>query len=723
VFGMDELRAVCDYARALLAAGISGTPLPPAVAERWEPYHRLLGEPAAPGRRLAPVFAGIGGGCGPLVLPRAPLALTRAALFPVEPAGAATAEQTADWRAAEAALAGAIARAGAATPAQARHAIEPVAACMQRFGANLAGTLAGAGFSVARQFALATALFAASGGGAPAATVTLVGSDTPGIQRFIGGGRSSKGAARGLRGRSVFLQLAGEAVAQRLLDALDLPRMNLIYAAGGNLLLLAPAGADGQLLAVRRALSAALLEWSGGEIDQALAWTEVATTELGRDIRPARGRLGAALAIARRRPYADLLAGDSDATYDRLFAPARDAAAIEQLPVDDYDALAGALGHAGGGLYLHRRPEPLPAGAADWQRALHALSGGWRYEFRDQPRPAGAPVDHLVDAINAPEHAPEQATGIRWLATVTPRDPDGSIRELASIAGATPMGRIGVLRMDVDGLGRLFAEQLTSPTLAATAALSAALEIFFAGWLDELCRQTGAERALAGAAPAARGDLLYTIYSGGDDLFIAGAWDRLPPLADAVRRDFAAYCGDNPALSVSGGIAIEDERFPLHELGERAGAALEAAKAFRHPGRREKDALALFEVVVPWERFDEVRALVDRLTPPALAEEPAALLGRLRDLALLDGEERRRLGLPPADPLGQGLTLIGRAHWRGLVALQRAIEQQRDAGGALRNLLDELYQRLAAGTLTPYLELAARWADFLWRPTGSQERR
>src|SRR5207248_215937 len=83
-----------------------------------------------------------------------------------------------------------------------------------------------------------------------------------------------------------------------------------------------------------------------------------------------------------------------------------------------------------------------------------------------------------------------------------------------------------------------------------------------------------ADPALTGAAPAERGDLLYTIYSGGDDLFVVGAWDRLPLLADAVRREFHEYCAHNPALTISAGIAIDDRRFPLYQLDERAAGAL-----------------------------------------------------------------------------------------------------------------------------------------------------
>ena len=604
------LRALADYAAALLHAGIQAAPLSPEVAARWSPYHRLLGPDTPGGPLVTTIFDAIGGGTGaaPAVQPPVPLMLSRAALFPLAPAEA---RRTADRDEAEPALAATLRRALTAPPEQAHLACEPIVACLQRFGTNLPATIAVPGLSLFRQFALVSALFAASGGGSePATRFLLVGSDTPGIQRFIGGSHLSKGAAKGLRGRSVFLQLLTDAVARRLLDRLRLPRTNLLYGAGGNLLLLAPVGCEGILREVRRDLSLALLERTGGALDQALAWTEIAAATIAGDTGPRLAALRRLLGEEKRRPYGDILADDG--RYAQVFAVQRSREQIEveatQDEDGDYPRLAeqvGAREVERRGLFLHRHRADLPASAPAWQRTLHAVSGGWRYAFDGTPRPPEAPPDHLADAINRPERAPAETTGFRFLGVTTPRDPDGTIRELQAIAAATPMGRIGVLRMDVDSLGAIFGRGLRPASLANVCTLSAALDLFFAGWLNELCRRVQREERgeLAGSAAADRGDLLYTIYSGGDDLFVVGAWDRLPVLADAIRRDFVAYCADNPALHVSAGIAIEDFHFPIYQLAERAAGALDAAKALRHPtDGREKDALSLFGQVVPWGR-------------------------------------------------------------------------------------------------------------------------
>ena len=70
--------------------------------------------------------------------------------------------------------------------------------------------------------------------------LSLIAGDLSGIQKFIYT-ISSDGALKSLRARSFYLQLVVEEVVQQLLEALELPRTNVIYAGGGNLYLLAPA--------------------------------------------------------------------------------------------------------------------------------------------------------------------------------------------------------------------------------------------------------------------------------------------------------------------------------------------------------------------------------------------------------------------------------------------------------------------------------------------------
>lgn len=69
--------------------------------------------------------------------------------------------------------------------------------------------------------------------------ITLIAGDLSGIQNFIYT-ISSDGALKSLRARSFYLELVAEEIVQQLLEALSLPRTSVIYAGGGNLYILSP---------------------------------------------------------------------------------------------------------------------------------------------------------------------------------------------------------------------------------------------------------------------------------------------------------------------------------------------------------------------------------------------------------------------------------------------------------------------------------------------------
>jgi len=68
----------------------------------------------------------------------------------------------------------------------------------------------------------------------------LINGDISGIQNFIFN-IPSKGAAKSLKGRSVYIQLISDGIVHYLLSKLELKKANLLYQGGGNFYILAPA--------------------------------------------------------------------------------------------------------------------------------------------------------------------------------------------------------------------------------------------------------------------------------------------------------------------------------------------------------------------------------------------------------------------------------------------------------------------------------------------------
>ncbi len=90
------------------------------------------------------------------------------------------------------------------------------------------------------------------------------------------------------------------------------------------------------------------------------------------------------------------------------------------------------------------------------------------------------------------------------------------------------------------------------------------------------------------------------IYSGGDDLFIIGSWDVIPEIAMRIREDFRVFTCNNPNFSLSGGITIADEKYPLYKSAESAKKALDDAKSREKYGVVEKDAISFLKETMDW---------------------------------------------------------------------------------------------------------------------------
>jgi CRISPR-associated protein Csm1 len=171
---------------------------------------------------------------------------------------------------------------------------------------------------------------------------------------------------------------------------------------------------------------------------------------------------------------------------------------------------------------------------------------------------------------------------------------------------------LGVLRADVDNLGKLFSCGIGEvKSLSRLATLSRMTDLFFSGWVNE---------TLAHPPAGKRYDRIYTVYSGGDDLCLVGPWDVLIDFTRYMAREFERYVAGNPNVTLSAAIAVTKPRFPIATSARKAGELLKAAK---NAGR---DRFNLFGVIARW-----------RDLPPYenLDPQPAAELAEQEQHALL----------------------------------------------------------------------------------------
>ncbi len=501
----------------------------------------------------------------------------------------------------------------------------------------------------------------------------LVGGDLSGIQDFIYT-ISSRGAISALRGRSFYLQLLMEAIARFVLGRLNLPITNIIYSGGGSFYILARPEDTQHLAAIRGEISRSLLRHHRGDLYVALEGEPLRGVDFfqGR-IGQAWDRLHARLQRAKARRFSELSPPD----LQWLFVPhghggnedlqcqvcglehpnthvQKDEVGNEVRkcpPCLSYEALGKQLRQARF-LVLEETastPVRLDEPPGGWEEILAAF--GLRARLtRTFPASSDAHVQRRVvlalhdEAQDALHPDSRTAVGRRLLVNVTPTitaeeieearkaglpelPAPGSVKPFHVMAWQSRgISRVGVLRMDVDNLGRIFAEGLGErATLSRVAALSFAMSVFFEGWVERLAEEQNRRDG--------RGERLYSIYSGGDDLFFVGSWDAVVELARHIRADLGRYAAHHPGIHASAGMVLIRGKYPLAQAARDAGEAEEAAKRYRRPNGGSKDAVCFLGEVQPWEMF-------------GLEEDCFAGLGSVHQMAHLFAEMVQAKGAP-----------------------------------------------------------------------------
>ena len=182
---------------------------------------------------------------------------------------------------------------------------------------------------------------------------------------------------------------------------------------------------------------------------------------------------------------------------------------------------------------------------------------------------------------------------------------------------------LGILRMDVDNLGAIFIKGLpeASKSFAAYSTLSFMLDWFFSGYLNTIRERFK--------------DDVNILYSGGDDVFAIGKWDKVILFADEVRKSFRRFVG-RADISISAGIVILTPDYPIAKAAELAGDSESKAKDFDGCGKGlpQKNAVNMFGENVSWQgEFDAVLKLktefVDLIEKEGM---PRSILHRLMTL-------------------------------------------------------------------------------------------
>lgn len=563
---------------------------------------------------------------------------------------------------------------------------------------------------------------------------TLLGGDLSGIQNFIYLLHQTTKATSVLRARSFYIQMLGQSVARYILRHLDLPITNALYVGGGGFILLVPPIGQETIDDLSRQVNKILVRAHGGDLYLALGNAPLTPHHFGIGaISKAWGNvLQKSLQDSKDHRFSNLSTDDMNAT----FAPqgsggdeknvcsicGREADALIEDPENpavrwcdacqSFRSLGDTLRQARYITLRQINEQPLSQkGSVSWQDTLRAF--GQDVTVSIQPI---TKENAVVLSLGKPDNTvlgPKTATGIHFLVNTIPtlnsgEKPPEEYKDDARIGGVKHFGilaqqsrgasYLGVLRMDMDNLGKIFSHGLKHyDSLSRRATLSLLTSVFFEGWVgkiaDELSESSQAR--------------LYAVYSGGDDLFFVGSWDATLDLAMNIRSDFARF-SNNKKLGISGGIVLAHDKTPLYIAAKQAEGAESVAKHLR----AEKDAVCFLNIPIPWEKFgfsttgeNTVTYWANQLSNLVeTGQLPRTALHVIQDLyaQYIEGQRTGRL--------------IGPWIWHAAYWFYRANERAKEnSAQKMLRALTALLSRESFSENIEWLALAARWAELTTR--------
>jgi len=591
----------------------------------------------------------------------------------------------------------------------------------------------------------------------------LVKGDISGTQDFLYL-LTSRGAARGLRGRSFYLQLLTEVVSEWMLRRLQLPLTNRLYAGGGHFYLLIPHTHKQQVDALRAEIAQRLWQAHRGDLSLHIGAVPVAPVDFvstqagGEGFAKKWAEVTQSVESRKLQRWADL---GAEQMAKHLFTPYDEGTTAEEMcqvchgewktgedTTDEgvrkcrrcasFERLGMELRHCEYLLRFDLPDQTLSHPRPTWQEVLRSFGVEVHPLSRRQdgglqlPSMPGNAQGVLIERVGDTDFLSEEALDLadrlrlpacfdfRLLGEVTPVDAQGNVVDYDYLANASQgVPWLGVLRMDVDSLGQLFRHGLgNDATLSRMTTLSGSMRLFFEAYVPLLCREVNKQVQ----------ERVYLLYAGGDDLFVVGSWSVLPVLAQRIRDQFREYAGGDH-VTISAGIAIEHEKYPLYRLADDAKHALDdRAKGLgkrKLNGRQvQKNGICFLGEPLGWEQFAEVDYWKNELLAMLQAANgekkvSRALLTRLMEISQLYRANRQvqqaRLRRGEIDET-QFRSLVQHDRWRWRMVYHLSRFAQRYSGQ--ERALQELKEALSQKGLIQNIHIAARWAELLTREGG-----
>lgn len=493
----------------------------------------------------------------------------------------------------------------------------------------------------------------------------LISGGISGIQRFIyrvaSPQEAQEGMAKRLRGRSFYLNLLNDAVVTLILDKLELPEANLIWCGGGNFLILAPntGQTSEKLEELRKEINQRLLSKFNSELFLTMTWKGIRPNELN-EFGKSKENIAVELSETKKQKFVDIL---DDLFIKEPENPLKTCPVCANALTPDEDFCEDCNNHKKIGKKLAYASYYLRVMTAKKEltkqesKEFDAFIFGVGYKFIRNK------ADIIKNIVSVAEHSTKiqvfkindtafldedlikQCSNLNlpvsfcfsFIANTVPEYENKvlSFTHMAELSKGA--NKTGVLKMDVDNLGTIFATGFVNEkaNIARISTMSSMLDFYFSGFLNKICEKyyfidgrqicdqckevarkielpplDESSESPKTLEPVYRFDgkkqpcdecsknkipAVYINYAGGDDLLIIGPWDSIVELASDIRGNFKEFTCKNNDINISGGVSIISNKFPIGRAASLAGDLLDKSK------NQGRNRMSVFGETVCWD--------------------------------------------------------------------------------------------------------------------------
>ena len=441
----------------------------------------------------------------------------------------------------------------------------------------------------------------------------LLAADFSGIQNYIFSvaRMGSKGVGKRLRARSFLVDAMVQGLAYELCRRMDVPQGNIMMLTGGKFYLLLPHLPDTEtrLSKIRQEVESYLFQNYHGDISVNMAWTVFGDNGL-LDYSATITKLAMKLRENKKRPFCTALIGEDGWQEDRFIL--YDQLAEKTLCPSCQRRLIDRTRQVCSECELQ---EVLGGKLATARQLWFSQDGGefklWEFSYlsfdRQSTRGSVIRAEQLND-WELGEDLLDAPMGVRLMANHLPKDGNEPLTfsDLAERAAGTK--RIAVLKADVDNLGYLFADGMREQdrhygTISRVSTLSRSMDMFFSGYIGHLLKTKYKN--------------VYSVFAGGDDLFLIGPWDVMPQLALEINKAFRRFSGENPCVTLSAAVCAAVPKANIALLAEHSEQMLKRVKNSApqelYPDKAGRNGVFFLGTIFSWEdmasQLEHVRQL------------------------------------------------------------------------------------------------------------------